>query len=88
MKVKQLIAHLEEQDPEAEVLIMNQRNWPFEHTVFGVTARWEVEQSEEDYTGEPPPEPRPDGSASTDVFIVEGSLLRYGSKTAWEVVAR
>jgi len=88
MKVKQLIAYLAEQDPEAEVLIMSQQNWPFEHTVFGVTARSEMEQSEEDYTGEPPPERRPDGRASTDVFIVEGSQQRYGSKTAWELATR
>ncbi|MFI5299970.1 MAG: hypothetical protein ACHREM_17925 [Polyangiales bacterium] len=29
MKVKQLIAILEEQDADAEVLIMSQPNWPY-----------------------------------------------------------
>ena len=39
MKVKELIDLLEEQDPDAEVLIMSQQNWPFENGVYGVTVR-------------------------------------------------
>ena len=30
MKVSELIELLEEQDPDAEVLVMMQQNWPFE----------------------------------------------------------
>ena len=37
MKVSELIELLEEQDPDAEVLVMMQENWPFECALAGVT---------------------------------------------------
>jgi hypothetical protein len=87
MKVKELIAILEEQDPDADVLIMSQENWPFENNVYGVTVRSEIEENDDDEEDETPA-PRRDGRASNDVFIVEGRQLRYGSKTAWDVATR
>lgn len=89
MKVKELIDILEEQDPDAEVLIMSQQNWPFENGVYGVTVRSEMDgdDEDEDEDGADTAAAR-DGRATNDVFIVEGSQLRYGSKTAWDVATR
>lgn len=90
MKVQELIDILEEQDPDAEVLIMSQRNWPFENGVYGVTVRSEMDGDDEDGEKEDGADTTAarDGRATNDVFIVEGSQLRYGSKTAWDVATR
>ncbi len=87
MNVKQLIAILEEQDPEARVFIMSQPGWPFEYGVHGVTVRSEIDGDAED---DPDTERSPTvgGCAANDVFIVEGTQLRYGSKAAWDVATR
>ena len=80
MKVCDLIERLEECDPDADVLLMTQESWPFENDTVGVITREallvECEDSDDaEYNGS-------DGEA-TDVFIVEGQQLRYGSKAAW-----
>lgn len=72
MKVKELIEKLSDCDPDAEVLLMTQENWPFENEVEGVTER-------SDFTDK-----IPDGGEKNDVFLVEGTQVRYGSKKAWE----
>ena len=84
MKVSELIQLLEEQDPEAEVLVMSQQNWPFENACYGVTTRADMLGGEDDDDERP----LPDGGAMSDVFIVEGSQLRYGSRAAWDTAAR
>jgi hypothetical protein len=93
MKVKELIDILEEQDPDAEVLIMSQQNWPFENGVYGVTVRSEMDGNDDDDDDDKSEDTRAatearDGRATNDVFIVEGSQLRYGSKNAWDVATR
>jgi hypothetical protein len=92
MKVSELIDLLEEQDPDAEVLVMMQQNWPFECSLAGVTTREEMLRAErdEDRAGDDDDEePRLErGTAKNDVFLVEGEQLRYGSKTAWSVATR
>jgi hypothetical protein len=87
MKVHQLIAILEEQDGDAEVLIMSQQTWPFEVALHGVVIRADMEGGdEEDEEGhDDAGRARGDGTSRTDVFLVEGRQLRYGSKTAWNV---
>ena len=89
MKVSELIEMLEEQDPDAEVLVMSQENWPFEMALCGVTTRDEILRADSD---EEEPEDDDaelaDGLARSDVFLVEGTQLRYGSKTAWVVATR
>lgn len=85
MKVSELIELLEEQDPNAEVLVMMQQSWPFECQLRGVTTRDEILQADGD---EDEDAPLGDGCARSDVFLVEGEQLRYGSKTAWEVATR
>ncbi len=90
MKVSELIELLEEQDPDAEVLVMSQPNWPFELGLAGVTTREEMLRADrdEDSDGDDE-EPRVEsGTAKSDVFLVEGEQLRYGSKTAWSVATR
>jgi hypothetical protein len=90
MKVSELIELLQDQDPDAEVMIMSQESWPFENAVAGVAVREEfVDDDDEDCEDEEREEPRYEkGTAANDVFLVEGQQLRYGSKAAWRVASR
>lgn len=91
MTVSELIDLLEDCDPDAEVLLMSQPSWPFEHTVAGVAIRSEIGDRDEDGADEDDDDPRPareDGTRSNDVFILEGTQLRYGSRDAWTSAAR
>lgn len=89
MKVSELIELLGDQDPDAEVMIMSQENWPFENAVAGVAVREEFVDDDEDCDEEEREEPRYEkGTAPNDVFLVEGQQLRYGSKAAWRVATR
>ncbi|MFI5299974.1 MAG: hypothetical protein ACHREM_17945 [Polyangiales bacterium] len=54
-------------------------------STYGVTVRSEMEGDDD---GEDEPAPRADGRRSNDVFIVEGTQLRYGSKDAWDTAVR
>lgn len=72
MIVSELIQILQELDPNARVLLMSQESWPFENDISNVTTR-EI-MGEEEHTHD---------TAASDVFIVEGQQLRYGSKAAW-----
>lgn len=86
MKVGELIEILSEMDADAQVFIASQPNWPFEYSVCGVARRAEMNGDDADdeetaATYEP-------GTAPSDVFIVEGTQLRYGSKAAWETAQR
>jgi ribosomal protein L12E/L44/L45/RPP1/RPP2 len=88
MKVSELIELLEEQDPDAEVLVMMQQRSPFECALAGVTTRDEIERAdreEDDEDDDAEEEPRERGTAKSDVFLVEGGQLRCGSETAWNV---
>lgn len=90
MKVRELIELLEDQDPDAEVLLMSQPNWPFELGVEGVTTRDQMLRADREDRDENDEREGPldQGTARNDVFIVEGDQLRYGSKTAWRVATR
>ena len=91
MTVSELIDLLEDCDPDAEVLLMSQPSWPFEHTVAGVAIRSESEDRDEDGADDEEDEvepARPDGTRSNDVFILEGTQLRYGTRDAWAAAAR
>ena len=96
MKVRELIAVLEDLDPEAAVYIMSQQNYPFEHAVSGVALREDFtdcdDEDDEEAEGEEEERPAPARDRwtardadlpSTDVFILEGEQLRYGSREAW-----
>lgn len=92
MTVSELIERLQECDPDAEVRIMSQENWPFENSILGVTVREEMQDDARECGHEPHEEGCPaldeendDGLQPNDVFIVEGQQERYGSKRAWAV---
>ena len=80
MTLNELIERLEEYRDElgedAEVRLMTQQNWPFEHTITGLVSGAEINASDDD----------DDADVETDavVYIVEGQQLGYGSKRAWE----
>ena len=91
MTVSELISILEDLDPNARVLIMTQQSWPFECSVRGVTVREEIVRAEGDGDEcDDPDDVGPyeyeEGTAGTDVFLVEGGQVRYGSKAAWDCV--
>jgi hypothetical protein len=88
MKVKDLIELLEDCDADAEVLIMSQENWPFENAVAGVVARQDCHDDDGDEDEVPGERRHEDGTAPSDVFLVEGQQLRYGSKAAWGAARR
>ncbi|MGH7296529.1 MAG: hypothetical protein ACRELB_16445 [Polyangiaceae bacterium] len=82
VKVHELIAILQRLDGEAAVLVMCQPHYPFECEVAGVAVRDDFPDDEEDPTEGVPELP------GNDVFIVEGSQLRYGEKGAWRAARR
>jgi hypothetical protein len=75
MRVKDLIEALEDCNPEAEVLLGTQPNYPFEYSIDMVIERSDIDDDD----------PNPD-TDSGDVLILEGSQLRYGSKAMWGVI--
>ncbi len=93
MKVRDLIELLEGMDPDADVFIMAQPSWPFEHGLSGICQRRDFTEpddfdDDEDVEEAPRSRDRWSGSESqhpsNDVFLIEGSQLRYGNKNAWD----
>ena len=80
--VGELIDLLEQYDRDAQVLLMTQKSWPFENAIEGVISREEVMERNREEDGEDVI-PR-EGEEKSDVFILEGTQLRYGSKNAWD----
>lgn len=89
MKVHELIEILETLDPDAEVLLATQRDYPFENTLEGVVTRRDftgLDVEEDDDFVEGPldsgrrPEPR-----RSDVLLLEGEQLRCGTAAAWNM---
>ena len=91
MKVHELIELLEEMDPEADVWLMVQPSYPFEHRIEGVCQRSDL--------AEPDPEAEPWAERdrwganesqlpATDVFLLDGGQARYGAKAAWDAARR
>jgi len=70
MNVAELKEMLEYMDDDAEVLFMSQPSWPFEYSIAGVVTRDQFE-SDSEHPG-------------NDVFLIEGTQLRYGSKDAFD----
>ncbi len=79
MEINELIERLQEMaenDPNAKVFLGSQPHYPMVYGVCGVVQRAEFEESE----------PGEDGD-STDVFLLEGDQIGYGSKKMWEVMS-
>lgn len=80
MKVKDLIEALQACNPEADVIICGQPNYPMEHSLARVTTRRNMDLAIDD---EDETKVLRDGESLDDVILAEGSWLRYGSKDAW-----
>jgi len=85
MTIRELIELLEQFDPDAEVKLACQPNWPFEHEIRDV-AEFSVNEVEGDYDpyddSDEPCEPGYTASyesddGSTVVYIVQGIQTRY-----------
>ena len=87
MLVIELLERLQDEDPEAEVRLMNQPSWTFEYSIRGICNSDDTKDYD-DETGEAVSTDRHPSTGITDkppvVFIVEGSQLSYGSKQAWD----
>ncbi len=87
MKVKDLIELLEGMDEDADVYLMGQPNYPFEHGIAGVCQRGDFAGEDEDDDCEARVDrwaASDDALPKNDVFLCEGSQLRYGNKDAWD----
>ena len=82
MKVRELLFLLEREDPDAEVYLAYQPNYPLEATLANVVSRGEVEE-EEDATREA--SARRAGAAANDVLLLEGTFAGYGHRKAWSL---
>ena len=102
MLLTDLITKLEElaqAHPDAEIRLMTQNGWPFEYSILGVAtssdmAEEEVEQAREramerghDFDDEDGPLKDPEAKPEI-IYLVEGSQLGYGKKSAWDVCER
>ena len=93
MIVKELIAILENEPQDAEVMVMTQKGWPFELSIDGVAVRnefdEELDENGAENTGRPNLHNYDDKQATPDdVFILADTQVRYGNKDAWEVARR
>jgi hypothetical protein len=102
MLLTDLIAKLEElaQDhPDAEVRLMTQNSWPFEYSILGIATTSDMAEEDAEAARENARDrghdfddedgPRKDAEAKPEIiYLVEGSQLGYGSKTAWAVCDR
>lgn len=84
MKVCELIEFLSAQDPNAEVCVLNQPHFPIEHSIGAAVVRSDLMQAAVDSDTEAPMR-CVDGAAPSDIVLVEGRWLRYGSRVAWYV---
>jgi hypothetical protein len=90
MNVAELIALLEDADPDAEVLMAHQPSWPLQFHVLGVYDAADEEprctaHEVVDCTECGPPEP------NTAVYLVEGSHpddTPYAPRSAWDQVRK
>jgi hypothetical protein len=71
--VEQLIKALQRYPRSSRVLIGMQENHPFEVAIQGITVRERLNREWVDEDADP-----------SDVFLVEGDQLRYGSRALWE----
>jgi hypothetical protein len=77
MKVRELLQCLQKCDPDADVIIASQPNWPIECEVQGATTRKDVVA----WSNAPRDVVRPN-----DVILVQGEWLQYGQRDAWDVI--
>lgn len=87
MTVDELIERLTEYRDvlggDTEVRSMQQPNWPFEYSIDGLVSTEEMQGSEAEEPDLTVEEMR-GSEAEVKVFILEGTQLCYGSKSAWD----
>lgn len=104
MLLADLIDRLEElaqAHPDAEVRLMTQSAWPLEYALLGIATKDDMDEESDRQEAERLRErgvelddeeevgPRKDANPGPEViYLVEGSQLGYGSKTAWAVCDR
>jgi len=50
MNVRDLIERLEDEDPNAEVRMMCQQQWPFEYSIYGICSSSQLVEEDEEMT--------------------------------------
>lgn len=85
MKVHELIEILQEMDPDADVYLGVQPNYPFENRIAGLAQRGDW--TEDDETEEPWTDHDRWGASdgqlpNNDVLILDGGQVHYGAKAA------
>tara|TARA_R110000751_G_scaffold71196_7_gene144019 strand:- start:9508 stop:9744 length:237 start_codon:yes stop_codon:yes gene_type:complete len=71
--IEQLIEYRDVLGGDTEVRSMQQPSWPFEYSIDGLVSTEEMGSSKDDRNP----------TNETKVFILEGTQLCYGSKSAW-----
>ena len=91
MNVQDLIEILEGMDPEADVFVATQPEYPFECRLAGVCRRGDyADDGENAYAAVDPWTGSDRWTASesdlpkNDVLILTGDQVRYGAKAAWD----
>lgn len=77
MKVKDLIKLLETANPNANVVMAIQPNWPLEYSVSGVAKRIDCDEVE-----------LHDHQSMNDVVLCVGAQLGYGDRSVWDVAQK
>jgi hypothetical protein len=72
MNVRDLMTLLADMDPDAEVRLMLQPNYPFEHKLRGVAVRHQFEELD------------PSEEGANVVFLLEGGQVGYGNSDAFD----
>jgi hypothetical protein len=73
--IERLIEYRDVLGGDTEVRSMQQPSWPFEYSIEGLVSTDEMRSEDDDDD---------DSEAETKVFILEGTQLCYGSKSAWD----
>jgi len=84
MKVKELLRILKSENPESRVLLLSQNGNPFEAEFSGVITRAEA-AGQGEYDEDPGDD---DDVAESDVFLVDGEMLRRGITLDFNAVLR
>ena len=84
MKVKDLIRILKNENPESRVLLLSQNGNPFEGELSGVITRGEA-ASQGEYDEDPEDD---EDVAESDLFLVDGEMLRRGITLNFDAVLR
>lgn len=75
--IDRLIEYRDVLGGDTEVRTMQQPSWPFEYSIEGLVSTDEMRPEDND-------EDDSETETETKVFILEGTQLCYGSRSAWD----